>query len=72
METTQTKSKRGGARKGAGRPKLNEPRMTLSMVLDVPTGEKFKALAKELELSQPKTFKLMLNSINDVLKRQHH
>ena len=63
----ETKSKRGGARKGAGRPRIDEPRMTLSMVLDVPTGEKFKALAKELGLSQPKTFKLMLNQTNDTL-----
>jgi hypothetical protein len=69
MKTTETKSNRGGARKGAGRPKLNEPRMTISMVLDVQTAEHFKALAKEMGLSQPKTFKLMLNQTKDTLAR---
>jgi hypothetical protein len=37
------------------------------MVLDVPTGEQFKALAKQLDLSQPKTFKLMLNQTKETL-----
>ena len=67
MKTKESNSNHGGVRKGAGRPRLNEPRMILSMVLDVPTGEQFKALAKQLDLSQPKTFKLMLNQTKETL-----
>lgn len=56
-----TKSKRGGARVGAGRPRLNEPRFILSMSLDAKTSNQFRQLAEKLNLSQPKTLKYLLD-----------
>ena len=61
---TKTKSKRGGARKGAGRPRLDEPRFILSMSLDCPTSDKFRQLAQDLNISQPKMFKILLDNYN--------
>lgn len=60
----KTKSKRGGARKGAGRPRLNEPRFILSMSLDYKAADKFRQLAKDHDISQPKMFRLLLDRYN--------
>lgn len=62
---TKTKSKRGGARKGAGRPRLNEPRVTICMSMDEETASSFKNLTKELGKSQPKTLKTLLDSYSE-------
>lgn len=58
------KSKRGGARKGAGRPRLNEPRFILSMSLDCKYADKFRKLAKDNNISQPKMFRILLDQYN--------
>ena len=58
--STKKKSKRGGARKGAGRPRLDEPRVILSMSLDKETITEFREMAKTKQISQPKMFKILL------------
>jgi len=65
MEKQIQKSKRGGVRKGAGRPRLDHPRVILSMSLDPETRESFSDMAKNHELSQPKMFKILLGNYNE-------
>jgi hypothetical protein len=65
MKTKKIKSKRGGARKGAGRPKLNEPRFILSMSLDNSYADKFRKMAKDNNISQPKMFRLLLDQYHE-------
>jgi hypothetical protein len=61
MKTKESNSNHGGVRKGAGRPRLNEPRVTICMSMDEETANSFKNLTKELGKSQPKTLKTLLD-----------
>ena len=53
--------KLGGVRKGAGRPRIDEVRITLSMLTDEQTAVRFKGLASKLNLSYPKALRFLLD-----------
>tara|TARA_R100000808_G_scaffold25089_1_gene61677 strand:- start:6813 stop:7004 length:192 start_codon:yes stop_codon:yes gene_type:complete len=59
----ETKTNRGGARPGAGRPRRDSPRTVVSMRIEPDIAEKFKNIAKENQISQSEMFSKWVDRI---------
>ena len=59
---TESKTGWGGARRNAGRPQSDKEKQKITLEIELWRAEKFRAIAKELGVSQPRVFSDWIDS----------